>query len=46
MKMANIDAVFEHMFTSPRKSNGVGMPYILLLSLHFILSVDKPAWTI
>ena len=38
MKMANIDAVFEYMFTSPKKSNGVGMAYISLFSLYFIYS--------
>ena len=32
MKMANIDAVFEYMFTNPKKSNGVGIVYILLFS--------------
>ena len=27
MKMANIDAVFEYMFTNPKKSDGVSMAY-------------------
>ena len=31
MKMANIDAAFEYMFTNPRKSNGVGVAYIPVL---------------
>ena len=31
MKMANIDAVFEYMFTNPKKSNGVGIAYIILV---------------
>lgn len=31
MKMANIDAVFEYMFTDPKKSDGVGVTIVYCL---------------
>ena len=36
MKMANIDSVFEYMFTSPKKSDGVGIAYMSLFTWYFI----------